>query len=536
MFLDGGRVGQADLSHDPLRVRFPGGVITLVEKKLVLFHRTQQQIDTGVAGMIDEISAGKNLEENGKRFKILGAAAHRNLREYVSGTDPEKKRAAIFALRYCWVPGIEADVLAAFENGDYPTRQQALMALWGHQKESLAAESLRKWADDTDEKTAALVFNLVDRYFPDASLKRIRRLLRDEDLREAALPRLSHYQTRELTPDLLPLLERQSVWLRRCAMIGLISQLANDASTRKTAHRLLEDESAELREIAAEYFTWVGESEDILTLKEALTAEPDAHTRAALAAAVAALERREKGGVDAFRKGIDAIAGIASVEPLLVYEIHEHAQQAELIKRNSELQRLILGSTVDSRGSPSTRNDYPAATAWMPPVRDYFNAERKSYGVAVAQRHATFSGSVHVGDDCAWGDELKTVVCAADGIVRSVSYIQSWGYIVVVEHRTEQREKFCTLYAHLSPLVHVKPGEVIAAGQKIGSVGRTNTVENGGYYAHLHFAIHKGSYANDGQQWVCGYVSAQTWQAGLHGWLSPQQFLKARLPLADESE
>jgi len=94
------------------------------------------------------------------------------------------------------------------------------------------------------------------------------------------------------------------------------------------------------------------------------------------------------------------------------------------------------------------------------------------------------------------------------------------------------RETFCTLYAHLSPMMHVRPGDIVSAGQKIGSVGRTNSVENGGYYAHLHFGIHQGSYVNDGKQWVCGYIGTQIWKSGGHGWLSPHIFLKSRLPEA----
>ena len=533
VFLDDGRAGKADTSRDPVLVRLPDQSTVSVQKKFLLFQRTQQQINDGVAAMIAEIAEGKNLEENGKRFRILGAAAHENLRACLGSNDPKKKTAAIYALRYSWIPGIETEVASAFDAGDYALRQQALMALWGHLKESAAAEFVRKYADDPDEKTAALVFNLADRYFPDPTLARIRRLLKSEALREAALPRLSHYYTRELTADLRPLLEFQSAWLKRCAMIGLISQLANDGGTRQAMLQRLQDESPDIRETAAEYFTWLGDSQDLDTLKQAQIEEQDFYTRAAVTAAIAAIERRAKTGDAAFRKEIDGIAATSTLEPLLVYEVHEHKEQTAFIARNSALQRAILGYSITS-GAPAAKNQYPVARAWLPPVRDYFDQNRKSYGVAVGNRHATFSNSVHIGDDCAWGDELRTVVAAADGIVRSASHIRSWGYIVVVEHRTPARDTFCTVYAHLSPLIHVCPGDIVTAGQKLGSVGRTNSVENGGYYAHLHFGVHQGPYSSNGNQWICGYISTQAWQSGVHGWLSPQIFLKSRLPEATE--
>jgi murein DD-endopeptidase MepM/ murein hydrolase activator NlpD len=129
----------------------------------------------------------------------------------------------------------------------------------------------------------------------------------------------------------------------------------------------------------------------------------------------------------------------------------------------------------------------------------------------------------------------------------------------------------CSLYAHLSPFVHVKPGDRARKGQKIGSIGRSHTWENGGYRAHLHFGIHAGRYVpryevgrriplrrngkdvhalvvrsderrttvwieetggehsfrNDAH-WICGYIDPARFRAGRHGWLDPQRFLQRR--------
>ena len=70
----------------------------------------------------------------------------------------------------------------------------------------------------------------------------------------------------------------------------------------------------------------------------------------------------------------------------------------------------------------------------------------------------------------------------------------------------------------------------MAAGQRIGCTGRSNTVENGGYFSHLHFGVHRGAYATPVKAWVGGYISKEKWDSGAHEWLNPQEFLKARGP------
>ena len=140
---------------------------------------------------------------------------------------------------------------------------------------------------------------------------------------------------------------------------------------------------------------------------------------------------------------------------------------------------------------------------------------------------------------------------------------------VVVEHLLPGGERFCSLYAHLSPFVCVAPGDVVAKGQKIGAIGRSFSWENGGYIAHLHFAIHEGAFwqtykpatmhevrwegvtyrgkvlqsdfdetwlevftrkgpyaVRKPTTWICGYVTKQTWDEGKHGWIDPQKFLR----------
>ena len=163
------------------------------------------------------------------------------------------------------------------------------------------------------------------------------------------------------------------------------------------------------------------------------------------------------------------------------------------------------------------------------PLRDYFDPRRASYGTRVKGALSVFAGSVHIGDDCSWGNELRTVVAAAPGVVRLAGHIFSWGHIVVIEHKLPDGSAVCSLYAHLSPALSIKPGDIVKAGQRIGCIGRSHTVDNGGYYAHLHFGIHRGQYMTPGEHWVSGYVNTERWEQGNHTWLDPQEFLKGMM-------
>ena len=110
----------------------------------------------------------------------------------------------------------------------------------------------------------------------------------------------------------------------------------------------------------------------------------------------------------------------------------------------------------------------------------------------------------------------------------------SFGGLVILEHRDRDGEPFCSLYAHLSPFLCVEEGAPVEKGEKIGSLGRSYTFENGGYRAHLHFGIHRGPYGNG--NWVTGYLRPERFQKGDHGWVDPQAFVRERFPSGRHSD
>jgi murein DD-endopeptidase MepM/ murein hydrolase activator NlpD len=88
-------------------------------------------------------------------------------------------------------------------------------------------------------------------------------------------------------------------------------------------------------------------------------------------------------------------------------------------------------------------------------------------------------GRMHYGVDL----KLQTgdpVVAAFDGMVRISKYNKSFGHVVVIRHYNGLE----TLYAHLSKR-HVKPGELIEAGDTLGLGGNTGR----SFGSHLHFEV-----------------------------------------------
>jgi len=108
---------------------------------------------------------------------------------------------------------------------------------------------------------------------------------------------------------------------------------------------------------------------------------------------------------------------------------------------------------------------------------------RKSFG----------AGGTHAGEDCAWFREGCSIYAIADGVVRMVQGAGGdWGFLVAVEHRLPDGRYLVSVYGHLAFDLLVTAGDVVKAGQKIGTQGLSTSVENGGYGSHLHFGLGDG--------------------------------------------
>ncbi len=73
-------------------------------------------------------------------------------------------------------------------------------------------------------------------------------------------------------------------------------------------------------------------------------------------------------------------------------------------------------------------------------------------------------------------------------------YEQSWGFLVAIESNLRVHGTVTFFYGHLSHSIDVRIGQKVSAGDKIGELGPKESVVNGGYMAHLHLGVAKGSH------------------------------------------
>jgi murein DD-endopeptidase MepM/ murein hydrolase activator NlpD len=101
--------------------------------------------------------------------------------------------------------------------------------------------------------------------------------------------------------------------------------------------------------------------------------------------------------------------------------------------------------------------------------------------------------TIHIGLDlfCRAGTAVQTPL---DGVVEYVANNErelDYGPMLILRHTDAAGEDFYTLYGHLSldTLDRVSPGQTVAAGEQIASVGEPPA--NGNWPPHLHFQLIK---------------------------------------------
>lgn len=82
-----------------------------------------------------------------------------------------------------------------------------------------------------------------------------------------------------------------------------------------------------------------------------------------------------------------------------------------------------------------------------------------------------------------------------DGIVNLYKGEGGYGNMLLIKHKLPDGQEFYSLYGHLAdsdnPEKTFKIGDTVRKGGKIGEVGKSFSIENGGWPSHLHFAIMK---------------------------------------------
>ena len=102
--------------------------------------------------------------------------------------------------------------------------------------------------------------------------------------------------------------------------------------------------------------------------------------------------------------------------------------------------------------------------------------------VKLSQKYRPSSNPDHDGIDLTHYSGAP-ILAAHDGyVIYKGSQYRGYGRMVIIEYN----KKWATLYAHLKT-ISVKEGQVVKAGQKIGTMGRTGRATG----THLHFEVLK---------------------------------------------
>jgi murein DD-endopeptidase MepM/ murein hydrolase activator NlpD len=206
-----------------------------------------------------------------------------------------------------------------------------------------------------------------------------------------------------------------------------------------------------------------------------------------------------------------------------------------------------VGDELDyTRPRPGDANGYYISDPYL--ARRGSNGQRMHRGIDLsngsggAPVHAIASGVVVVADGNALVKTRRKVKAKTTKVVKgkrvtkttwkwktSWTWRTGWGNYVVLKHTLPSGESVYSLYAHLKPKsVAVAPGEVVAAGETIGQIGRTGRASS----PHLHLEIRKNVPADSderGEEEAGPEPTVQDRTFALLATVDPMQFLEAHV-------
>jgi murein DD-endopeptidase MepM/ murein hydrolase activator NlpD len=191
----------------------------------------------------------------------------------------------------------------------------------------------------------------------------------------------------------------------------------------------------------------------------------------------------------------------------------------------THLKQVAPGVTLDPRGDPAAESaaDLPVASGWTTPLVQFGKEEVAGIRLQPFGKPRLQETLLHTGQDVGGCMDGAGLYAIGPGVVRLVASGTDTGTLIVVEHRWRAGDDglLTSLYMHAGGLVFVHPGEEVGAGQLLGTIGLSFSIENGGHFSHLHLGLYPGRF-DDGHNY--GYKPADE---GLGDWLDPAQALPA---------
>ncbi|MCM8536260.1 MAG: peptidoglycan DD-metalloendopeptidase family protein [Lentisphaeraceae bacterium] len=474
-------------------------------------------------------------------------------KKHLKSQDKTRITMSLYALQYCWGEDIASSILKHLVGRDATDRTLAWNALAKNLPEKELVKTIAPVIDKVDLQVCDIILSFLE--FEKPSFKRISKIMRNPSLRLSAGIFLPRYYSSALTKDTLRLLAVKKDKEMIYALRSLISQSHDNEKVKAYALKLLKHKSPDVRDIAAEYLRYFASKKEHKEISGYLENEKDTYVKSTLLEVLLSIDQRSQSfkvgdfkkidlpekASDAYKRilaaldenptemqrrySLNLLSKVQQLEPKYVYTGELLTSEQRVSQVRLKLIRRLAGYPVNLEIKNSSEPQI--AKTIIAPVRNYIDKERDSYGRFIdpkKYKDNPFENSHHVGDDVAWAKSFEPVVAIADGVVKMVEYgSESWGGIVILEHKNPKGEYFCSLYAHLGPLVTVQEGDVVKLGKKLASLGRDYTWENGGYMSHLHFGIHKGAYGSG--RWITGYMSKENFGSKKHGWVDPQEFI-----------
>jgi murein DD-endopeptidase MepM/ murein hydrolase activator NlpD len=484
----------------------------------LLFHATQEYI----------------TQKQGLSF----GAANESFSREAKVPNP-KRYMALYLLQFVWSPDAISPMTALLKSdSSQEARLLAFSALDKNAKESLSA-IMPSLANDQNPEIAGIALEQLEMQKPD--LARIISAIARPDMWKSLELHLPRYYTGELTSKTLAMLKTGKTTNEKAtAIASLISQNANTEEIRKYVSGLMKSYDPAIRELSAEYLSWHGTETELPALDESIKNEQDIYALASMKAAQDSIKRRSsiKTTTDGqsvsvppnFKDAFDFLKKSETLEPLFVKGKKEDESFNEQRAERMKLTRLAFVIPALS-GDGKTQNageKAAVADSLVPPVRSYLDQTRKAFGVKIGKSSADAGEIVRVCDIAGMRKTYLTVVSIGNGVVKSAEYNRNWGFAVIIEHTGTDGRRFCSLYTHLSPFIHVKKDDTVSAGEKIGSIGRHFTWENGGFGAHLQFGLYNDAF-DSSPIWQVSYIPADEFAKGLHKWVNPQSFIQEKM-------
>lgn len=509
----------------------------------------------------------KDIEHHRARLKWLGSSAVPAIVPFLQESDNRPLQTiAFFALQYCWSKKAIPWVTPFLSHTDSELRTMAAIVLAHGGGFELLCDACRPLLDHTNPEVVMFALSHIEPEEPNR--ERMEKKIQNPHFWPVLAPHLPRYRQPTLITPILTLLRQGSQNIKPHAIAALIQQTERKSEIYPAILEQLHNPEPSVREMVGEYFTWHDNLKAIPLLENAIKHETDSFAKASLYAAIKTMRFRAK---IKHNKPSDSQSDPLILPPMEPHWAYRGQKPPTPLVRQKENENNLLKKRF-SFPIANTTTTHPSTQRWVhTPVRDYFDPERTTYGKEIEPSAIKgFSGMVHVGDDVAWNRPHLSVIAVDSGKVCQVEHDTTWGNKIIIEHIPKHREQFCALYAHLTPALLVSPGDWVNAGDKIGSIGRSFSWENGGYASHLHFAIHRGKYHHipkldtlmdvrfqgrlyrgrvvcsdtksttleiwnprNGYQlvhkatsWVVGYLSKEAWESEDHGWQAPQTWLK----------